>query len=350
LKAPGRRGRLALAGLAAASLVVGSAIHPTVGSESFVFGINGHPLMQAAYSSETPVAEEQFDLLDSLLVRWYRVDVIPDSTGVVDQRFVELARAATGRGINLLPVLTVGPRAGASPTAAYAEGLAIGGGFARRYGQWFSHLEAGNEMDKWPLASGSGGDGSSLPQYDADTLAVVTAFLRGMSRGIRHSAPQVSIIINSAGWRHWAFFDALERDSVDYDLVGYHWYSEMGDIDQPIDGGKSALDHLYDLNKDIWITEVGHRPTNPDDPHDQGRWIADCVADFYGFSRVKALFVYELYEQRDFLANSDTRDDPEGLYGVVRCPDDPSGCGGAKRPKPAFLAYRRAISERSIAR
>ena len=348
MKAPVRRDWLALAGLAAAGLAV-APIRQTFRPDGFAFGINGHPLMQAAYSYEPPAAEEQFDLLDSLRTPWYRVDVIPDSAGVVDQRFVELARAAGRRGINLLPVLTVGPRAGASAPAAYAEGLAIGGGFALRYADRFSHIEAGNEMDKWPLASGSGGDGSSLSQYDPDSLAVVTAFLRGMTRGIRQAAPRVRIIINAAGWRHWAFFDALARDTVDYDIVGYHWYSDMGGIDQPIDGGKSALDHLYDLHKDIWMTEVGYRPTVPDDSVGQGRWIADCVSDFYRFRRVKALFVYELYEQRDFLVNPDSRDDPEALYGLVGCPDDPSGCAGAKRPKPAFHAYRRAISERTSA-
>ena len=108
--------------------------------------------MQAAYSYETAEEEEQFDLLDSLRIRWYRVDVIPDSTGVVDPRFVELARAARRRGIELLPVITVGPRAGASAAVAYAEGMAIGGGFAGRYdtGSVTSRPEMRWISGRWP--------------------------------------------------------------------------------------------------------------------------------------------------------------------------------------------------------
>jgi hypothetical protein len=46
----------------------------------FVFGINGHPLMQAAYSYEASAVEEQFELLQKLRVRWYRVDVTRSPT------------------------------------------------------------------------------------------------------------------------------------------------------------------------------------------------------------------------------------------------------------------------------
>jgi hypothetical protein len=316
------------------------------GRDGAVFGVNGHPLMQAAYSYEASGADEQFELLQKLGTRWYRVDIIPDSAGLVNGGVVELARAAKHHGINLLPVLTVRPQPGVTTVAAYAEGLEIGRGFASRYGSWFSHIEAGNELDIWPLGSGPGGDGSALAQYNPDTLAVVTAFLRGLSRGLKAAAPEVQVIINSAGWRHWAFFDALERDTVAYDIVGYHWYSDMGDIDHRVDSGLSVLDHLNSIGKDIWMTEVGRRGTVPDDPVDQGLWIGKYARDFHGFRQVKALFVYELYEQRDFLLNSDPRDDAEAFYGIIACPADPSSCRGPKRLKPAFDIYRRAIEDR----
>lgn len=327
------------------SVALSTPAQEPVGPDGLVFGINGHPLMQAAYSYQAAAADEQFELLRKLGVRWYRVDVVPDSTGLVDGTVVDLARAAKRRGINLLPVLTVRPQPAVTAVAAYAEGLAIGRGFASRYGSWFSHIEAGNELDTWPLGSGRGGDGSTLSQYNSDSLAVVTAFLRGLARGIKTAAPEVQVIINSAGWRHWAFFAALERDTVDYDIVGYHWFSDMGDIDQPVDSGMSVLDHLNRLGKDIWMTEVGRRSTIPDDPVDQGSWIGKYARDFSGFRLVKAFFIYELYEQRDFLLNSDPRDDVEAFYGIIVCPADPSSCRGPKRPKPAFDIYRRAIED-----
>jgi len=255
--------------------------------------------------------------------------------------------AAAQRGINVLPVITNRPRSGQTLDEAYAEAFRMGRGFASRYGQLFTHVEAGNELEGWPLWSGSRGkaDGSDLDQYDADTLAVVTAWLRGLTRGLRAGAPNLRIIIDTGGWHHWAFFDALQRDSVSYDIVGYHWYSDMGDIDAPVSGGKSALDHLYALNKDIWITEIGRRATIPDDPRDQSYWIYKYARDFYGFSRVKAFFVYELYEQHAYLDDDDPSNDTEALYGLIACTAEPVHCTGEKALKPAFDAYRFAIEE-----
>lgn len=320
---------------------------PAVRADSFIFGINGHPLTQAAYWFDDQTIEEQFDYLDSLRIHWYRVDMMPDANGMLTPRIWELMQTAAHRGIDVLPVITNRPHSGQTPARAYEEAFRIGKGFALRYGRLFSHVEAGNELEGWPLWSGSRGsaDGSDLAHYNVDTLAVVTAWLRGLTRGIRAGAPNLRIIIDSGGWHHWAFFEALRRDTVDYDIAGYHWYSEMGDINAPVAGGKSALDHLYDLGKDIWITEIGRRATIPDDPRDQSSWIYKYARDFYAFSRVKAFFVYELYEQHAYLADDDPSNDIEALYGLIACPADPVNCKGQRATKPAFNAYRYAIEE-----
>ena len=320
---------------------------PAVRPDSVIFGINGHPLMQPAYWFDDQTLDEQFDYLDSLRIHWYRVDMMPDPDGSLGPKFSKLMQAAARRGIHVLPVITNRPRSGQTPNEAYAEAYRMALGFASRYGQLFTHVEAGNELEGWPLWSGSRGkaDGSDLSQYDADTLAVVTAWLRGLTRGLRAGAPKLRIIIDTGGWHHWAFFDALRRDTVEYDIVGYHWYSDMGDIAAPVAGGKSALDHLYALNKDIWITEINRRATIPDDPRDQNHWIYKYVRDFFGFSRVKAFFVYELYEQHAYLADDNPSNDTEALYGLVACPADPMQCTGRKVTKPAFDAYRFAIEE-----
>ncbi len=316
---------------------------PPVRSDSVIFGINGHPLRQVAYSLDGGSVEEQFDYLDSLHISWYRIDVVPDSDGMVGTKFPELVRTAASRNIHVLPIITNRPRSGQTPAEAYGEAFRIGKGFALRYGELLTHVEAGNELDSWPLLSKGEGDGSNIEQYDADTLAVVTAWLRGLTRGLRAGAPKLLIIINAAGWHHWAFFDALRRDTVGYDIVGYHWYSDMGDIDAPVAGGKSTIDHLYDLNKDIWITEINSRAKVPSDPRDQAYWVHRHVRDFSRFGRVKAFFIYELYEERAFLDDDKPSNDAEAFYGLISCPADPVHCSGEKVPKPAFDAYRFAI-------
>lgn len=323
-------------------------ILPYIRTSDFIWGINGHPLRAGAYTGEAE-PEAQFDYLDQLRVTYYRIDVrwdtvrndlvpggVPFSTvlDVADRHHIYILPL-----LNNLPDLAL-PTGPQSVAANAGAGYRIGYAFAAKYGGRVAYIEAGNELDV--LARIPGTDGSTISQYDPVKLAFTTAFLRGMTRGIRAAAPHVKIIID-ATWRHYPFFDALDRDSVVYDIVGCHWYSDMGDINAPINGGMSALQHFAAFNKDIWITEIDRKNGSElESPSDhQADWIERFSREYYGFDQVKAFLVYELYDERPFI------DGTEGLYGLITCPTGAVACGGVTSLKPAFDAYRYAIEEQT---
>lgn len=71
---------------------------------------------------------------------------------------------------------------------------------------------------------------------------------------------------------------------------------------------------------------------------EQGRWIAQFAREVSLIPRVKALFIYELFEERAFGLR-----EPEAYYGIVGCSDE--ACVGRRTLKPGFYAYREAILE-----
>ncbi len=312
-------------------------------STGFVWGVQGHPGKQAAYAASGEGLSRQFDYLDGLQASYYRIDLYPDTAGNVDPAFGGILDGANARGIRILPLLVAAPEPNASDSANYHRGYAMAFNFAARYRGRFSHVEAGNELDnralKFTVDSTASPhrvlhpDGSSIAHYVDSLLPKTTAFLRGMTEGIHEGAPGTGVIIN-VGFRHYAFLEALHRDSVPFDVYGYHWYSDMGDF------ASDVLPHLPDQGKDIWITEANWKNTSESryDPVEQGRWIAQFAREVSAIPRVKALFIYELLEERAFGLR-----EPEAWYGIVGCSDE--ACSGRRTLKPGFYAYREAILE-----
>jgi hypothetical protein len=294
-----------------------------------------------AYAASGPGLARQLDYLNRLGATHYRIDLGPDSAGRVAPAFDGILGAAAARGIEILPVLVAHPDWNASLTANYRRGHAMGFNFAAKYRGRFTHVEAGNELDIQVLrfttdssvspARRGYPDGSSLGHYVDTLLGKATSFLGGMTDGIHQGAPGTEVIID-AGWRHYGFLEALHRDGVAFDVYGYHWYSEMGDF------AAEVLPHLPDPEKEIWITEANRRNTGKgyNDPLEQAGWIARFAREVSAIPRVKALFVYELYEERAF-----GETEGESYYGIVGC-SDPT-CSGPKTLKPGFHAYRDAI-------
>ena len=100
-------------------------------------------------------------------------------------------------------------------------------------------FEIGQEWDNLALLPGRGGDEPS--QYNATIYAHLLAELRGMAAAVRKAAGEefageggsaVQIGVNTGGWIHYAFLQMLVKDKLDFDIVAYHWYSDMGDLDK----------------------------------------------------------------------------------------------------------------------
>jgi hypothetical protein len=307
----------------------------------FIWGVNGHPGIQMAYAPSGEGLRRQLRYVRRLGATHYRVDIYPDSLGREPFYFDGVAKEAARLGVTILPVLIAHPKAHADTLSNYLLGRAIGLRFAMRHRGQFTHVEAGNELElptlRFTIDTSQSPpkvnhwEGFSLDNYVDSLLRKTTAFLRGMTDGIHQGSPGTKVIINGA-WRHFGYFEALKRDGVDFDVYGYHWYSEMGDFSQLV------LPHLP-ADKDIWITEGNRRNSHVsrDHPAEQAEWVGQFSRQLVRIPRVKAFFVYELYNQPAY------GDDPESKYGLIDCSD--KGCRGPRTIKPAFHAYRAAIAK-----
>jgi arabinogalactan endo-1,4-beta-galactosidase len=136
-------------------------------------------------------------------------------------------------------------------------------------------FELNNELDNQciQLVNGNAPDGSLPSQFNETKYSYYRAMLRGLIAGVKRASPAATTIVNTGGWLHYGWYSRLVADQVDFDIIGYHWYSGMGDFnDTGTHGGHTnVLQELGRYKKKIWITEMNHQggssagsPAQPD--------------------------------------------------------------------------------------
>ena len=159
--------------------------------------------------------------------------------------------------------------------------------------------------------------------------------LRGLAEGIHEGDPEANRIIDCAGWLHFGFMDRLVDDAVPFEIVSWHWYSEMGDITTPkesFSGNWDVLDKLKSWGKEVWLTE-GNRRNGDMDAQGQARAASSRpITQAREGGIVDAYFVYELLDEPYFQGG-------EAHYGLVTF-DKRDGIWTVGERKPAFQAIK----------
>lgn len=326
-------------------------------AEPFHWGINGHPLTQPPYIN-IPIAT-QLDLVSELGVGWYRFDV---PAGILNSpeglaRFDDLVKEAETRKIQLLPVLfsTPGPGSkGVTPEQIHAAAFAIAKGIVRRYKNEISHWELNNELDIYAmiqkgeiLRSGKlwnlGSPGGSDPEaYEEGRYQNAKADILGLYEGVKAADPKALTIVNTGGWIHYGFIERLvNEDHVPFDILSWHWYSEMGDITK-VKGSLNLVEYLKRYHKPLWITETNLRDGNHKEK-EQAEYMTKDVAKMGANAGIQGLFIYELLDEPYFGENNG-----ESHFGLVAVTKDRQGKWQVSRRKPAFEAYQSVVASSPI--
>ncbi|AMR33488.1 hypothetical protein A0256_19710 [Mucilaginibacter sp. PAMC 26640] len=283
-------------------------------SPSFTLGINGHPLGDIAYFGIP--ASAQIDMIKKMGMGIYRVNILSTSDGTctVPKILQPLLAAAAAGNITLLPMLN--PRTlsySDTEDIAYQKGKTLGGNFAMKYASVFKYYDLGNDLDLKSILSGK--DGRVAKDYDNRTLSITAAYLKGMSEGIHENDPDAQTMI-SAGWVHWGFIKYCEEYGVKFDILAYHWYSDMeGAIARS--PSLKITDITLTLNtlfpgKPIWITETNSRPKSLGTLEaDQNMFLTSFIAKCKANPTVKAVLVYELFDEP-------YKNGEEGYYGIAK--------------------------------
>ena len=293
-----------------------------------LFGINGHPLTQEAYLQNSLNA--QAALIKELNLNYYRVDMLLNDAGKIADglRFQQLVQKFREEKIKILPVILNSSWEKLTEASdCFLLGQSIGEKFALKFHKFGNHYELGNEEDSKLLDAKF--DGNLVQHYDSQKVILLINYFQGLIKGIKTIDKNAKIIINSSGWLHIGYFKILEKAQVPYDILGYHWYSDMGDLNNL---KFNVLDSLGLFNKPVWFTEINRRNGSKEGEYTanttfkesdsklfaQSQWINRYLEQLTSKTFVKAVFIYELYDQPAFDDQKGFEAPHEAYLGLLR--------------------------------
>jgi len=291
--------------------------YSAMGNEQFKWGVCGHPGSGPYNEARGLTLSEQFGLIKEVGCSWYRFDVFAVAGS---DELDSIIPAAEANGVKVLPM--VYPPVELRP---YETLLTRGWTLEQIYNTCYNHAysvavkwkgkvevwDMLNEPDGWTILAGYHGD--QLYQYDATLIDIAAAILRGQADGFHAGDPNARVSLNTGGWFHYGFVDHMISHGVNFDILQWHWYDNMGRIDKVASRGNyNLLAKLLSYNKPVWIGESN--ALNSDgtyDPADEA-WLIEqmSIVYKYRYRGTEAYFIYELLDEPDLA-------DIQGHFGIV---------------------------------
>lgn len=172
----------------------------------------------------------------------------------------------------------------------------------------------------------------------AKRFVSLSAYTKGFIDGIKANDLDAKIIINDTDM-YYGYIQFLELLNVDYDIVGWNWYSGLGSIQNNLQN-VNVYRELVELTngKDIWITEFNSLLGSYYGEARQSSNIDSMIREYVGLEKIKALILYELIDQKYGLAETPYED----YFGLISAPFPTKK---SAQPKPSFDVYRYIIEE-----
>jgi hypothetical protein len=266
---------------------------------SFVWGVNGHPF--TAYPGVT--YQQQISLLKKLGAKSYRVN-ISSLTDV--PRLVALIEEAKSHDIKILPVLTPGidvDKAGV--TLIYQTSRDFAKAIVSAVKAEISVWELGNEFENYAIiqpcemqddgkqynCSWGPAGGVGVLDYYGPRWEKVSAYVRGLSDGVKAADSLAERAIGPAGWGHIGAFERLQADHIEWEISVWHMYGQDPEW---------AFKAISKFGKPIWVTEFNHPfgSSEGEMPQAEGirHWM-ERLKELSAAYNVKGAFIYELLDE-----------------------------------------------------
>ena len=263
---------------------------------SFIWGVNGHPLTQPDYRNNL---DEQIKAIKDLKLSSYRFDVILNQDGYAknESAFLNVLNSLKSNAILPLPAVMQTGLGSGGPDQVYKKGFEQGKNFGSRYGDYLSVLEVNNEGDNKIRIRNKPAGGIKEGEYDTTKAQRFIAEIKGFIDGIKTVKPSIKITL-SVSFTHYYYLQLLKDNNVNYDIIGCHWYSNMGDITNLKPLGNVLISMNQRFNKPIWITEINRfKGTSRVDFASQNEYITTNIKKIMAQGIVKAIYIYELFDQ-----------------------------------------------------
>jgi len=312
-----------------------------INKEPFLWGVTVRPHALAKYTPKTWTA--QINLVKELNVKYVRMawqyDAKPNPIKFADTLMKEIDAQ------KLSVYMIVENKTELAKTSnPYQDGYDSAFEIASHYKGKIKYYQLLNEAGSSALKGGQY-SGEKESDYDPVKYKNIRDWLKGASDGIKKADPSAYRIITDQ-WTHFAFFEMIARDGVDYDIVGWDWFSDMGFMgDKKMSDGRTPLEHLQELNKPIILAEVNYRPTGPSDNQQvdgakQAEFMSQMAEWAYNTKIIKGFFILELMD----VTNTGTRGYVD-RYGIVEANKNDKGVGEITGKRPAFDALKQIVEK-----
>lgn len=197
------------------------------------------------------------------------------------------------------------------------------------------------EVASVALANNAALHGIEKKDYPADKLAAVTTWVKTASSTVKKIDPSAKRLVNDQ-WVHTGFFDNYFSAGGDFDILGWNWFSDMGNsmdtvtIDKSKNQNYQLLNKLKSYNKPIWLTEVNRRlGSQGGNEKAQADFITTMAEYATKQPQIKGFFVYNFFENQ-------VAPEKERGYSLVNAADT-NNQQKITGKKPAFDAFKKAI-------
>lgn len=306
--------------------------------EPFMWGATMRPNALGKYSDEIWV--KQLKVAAELGISWARIGYDHN----VDLSFHDnLFSFLTKKSINVY--LVVEPQGDFEKVKdPYKDGLEKCSPIATHFKDQIKYYQVMNEAGSNAIKSG-GYSGENKSDYDNEKYQRTRDWIKGCSEGIKKSDPNTYRVVTSQ-WLQTAFLEKLEEDGIDYDIIGWDWFSDMGFMgDKKLADGTLLIDKLKSFGKPIIIAEANQRPEGENGQEGQPFTLqAEFIkrmANWAYDNELKGFYVLELLD----VPNSGKG--YTDYYGLVRVKKSPTGAYIPGEPRPAFDAYKEIIANYS---
>jgi len=302
--------------------------------EPFMWGIHLNPSSFQNYSLE--FWNKQLKYATKLATPWIRLPMDQQALSHLNI-YDEMIQAAKDRGMSIYLLLhPSGPYETLSDP--YADGAKVGGTVAARYKGRVKYYQLLSEGGNYSI-KGPEFPGDKEEQYDEKRYGIIRDWLRGASEAIKQADPEAYIVINDL-WIHTAYIEKLAKDNIGYDILGWNWFSDMGNIwERKIDNGL-FIDQLKKFNKPIFLTEVNYRPDvkkKTMDEDKQSEFIGQTAEWAHKSGFIKGFIVFELVDR--------PLEDNKGIdyNGLIKLKESSTGTYTFGDTRKAFDTYKDII-------
>jgi hypothetical protein len=287
------------------------------GKNEFYWGVASHDYKWRAYPAEK--LEEQIKAAAEMNLNLYRVDIHPDSEEFGFDYLDKTVGLCEKYQLDMMFIIYN------SNEAAFKT--------AKRYKGRVKYYQISNERDCQTCKIG---DGLKIEEYDMVKLAETVKLLNSIIKEIREGDPDAKLIINATWW-HTGFIDYLIKEKVDFDIIGWDWYSNMDKA--WYDGGTkqssviAVMDKQCTYGKEILFCEINvWNQKNGDVQERRSAYLLETMTKIYNYPSdlIKGYVIYELLDEPTHSNES------ERIFGMLEC--DEAGIIG--KPKDAYFTVQ----------